>query len=465
VRRLVVCLVLLIAPTAQARTVHVPSGGDLQTAIDRAHPGDTIALARGGTYVGPFTLPAKRGHRWITVRGARITGRAGPRDAAQLPDLLSPGAGQPAIRTAARAHHWRLQGLEIRKRGLVYDLVALGDAEQDRRVQVPHHLILDRVWVHGEPEGELKRGIALNSGHTRIVRSTVSDVGVKGQDSQAIGGWNGPGPFVIAHNRLQGAAENVMFGGAAPAIKGLTPSNITIKDNLIDKPLAWKGRYTVKNLFELKNALRVRIVHNVFRHNWVDGQVGIAIVLTPRGENGAAPWATVRDVRFERNVVTDSPGALNILGHDDGGPSRVTKRITIANNLFTRMGREALLKISGGDRIKLDHNTSRQQGSVIVAYGEPSRHVSFTNNVANHNRYGVFGDAVGTGLPALRAFFPGVRFAGNVLPGGDRTLYPLGNWFPRRLHLTRRGALPRHSPYRGRGTDGRDPGANIAALP
>jgi hypothetical protein len=445
VRRLglwLTAVVVLAAAPADARTVRVPAGGDLQRAIDRARRGDVI-------------------------RGVRLNGRAGPRQAARLPDLVSPGSGQPAIKTAAGAHHWRLQGLEIRKTGLVYDLVALGStgAEQDRRAEVPHHLTLDRVYVHGERGGELKRGIALNSAHTRIVRSTVSDVGVKGQDSQAIGGWNGPGPFLIADNRLQGAAENVMFGGATPTIRNLVPTGITVRHNLIDKPLAWKGRYTVKNLFELKNARGVRVVHNVFRHNWVDGQVGFAIVLTPRGENGAAPWATVRDVRFERNVVSDSPGAFNILGHDDGGPSRITKRITVRGNLFTHMGTGALLQISGGEGVRFDHNTSRQRGSVIVAYGEPSRRFRFTNTIANHNRYGVFGDSVGTGRPAMRAFFPGIRFAGNVLPGGDRSLYPPHNWFPRALKLTKRGALPRSSPFRGRATDGRDPGADIGKLP
>lgn len=267
------CLVLVLAGPAEARTVRVPAGGDLQRAIDHARRGDVIQLARGATYNGPFTLPAKPGRRWITIRGARrLRGRAGPRQAATLPDLVSPGSGQPAVRTAPGAHHWRLQGLEIRKTGLVYELVALGStgAEQDRRAEVPHHLVLDRVYVHGDRGGELKRGIALNSAHTRIVRSTVSEVGVKGQDSQAIGGWNGPGPFLIAHNRLQGAAENVMFGGATPSIPNLVPSDITVRDNLIDKPLEWKrsDRCTVKNLFELKNARRVRVVHNVFRHNW-----------------------------------------------------------------------------------------------------------------------------------------------------------------------------------------------------
>ena len=240
-------LMLGVVPQAHARTLRVRVGGDLQRALDAARPGDRVLLARG-VFIGPFTLPAKRGRGWITVRSAgRLPrGRVGPARAAALPDLVAPGRGEPALRTAPGAHHWRLVGLELRKRApqdVVYDLVELGTsgAEQDRRAEVPHHLVLDRVWVHGDPAGELKRGIALNSAHTTIVRSTVSEVGVKGQDSQAIGGWNGPGPFTIADNRLQGAAENVMFGGAAPSIAGLVPSDIVVRGNLIDKPLEWSG--------------------------------------------------------------------------------------------------------------------------------------------------------------------------------------------------------------------------------
>ena len=167
--------------------------------------------------------------------------------------------------------------------------------------------------------------------------------------------------------------------------------------------------------------------------------------------------------RRQRPALSTSSAATTAV------PSRLTQHIVVTGNLFTRIGREPLLKISGGSDIRLDHNTSDQDGSVVVAYGEPTRRFAFTNTIANHNAYGVFGDSVGTGRPAMRAFFPGIRFAGNVLPGGDRKLYPSRNWFPRRLRLVTRGsrrwALPAASSYRGRGTDGRDPGANVRALP
>ena len=48
-------------------------------------------------------------------------------------------------------------------------------------------------------------------------------------------------------------------------------------------------KWTVKNLFELKNAQQVTIDGNVIENVWAAGQYGYAIVLTPRNQNGSAP--------------------------------------------------------------------------------------------------------------------------------------------------------------------------------
>ena len=42
----------------------------------------------------------------------------------------------------------------------------------------------------------------------------MSDV----QDSQAIAGWTGPGPYDIINNHVEATGEDVGFGGAVPAI-------------------------------------------------------------------------------------------------------------------------------------------------------------------------------------------------------------------------------------------------------
>ena len=63
------CAVIAAAPAAAA-TVTLSAGGNLQQAIDNAAPGDTIALAPGATFTGNFTLTAKGGAAFITIRTA-----------------------------------------------------------------------------------------------------------------------------------------------------------------------------------------------------------------------------------------------------------------------------------------------------------------------------------------------------------------------------------------------------------
>ena len=65
--------------------------------------------------------------------------------------------------------------------------------------------------------------MALNARRAAVIDSYLADFKEVGADSQAIAGWNGPGPFGIANNYLEAAGENVMFGGADPAIDGLVP--------------------------------------------------------------------------------------------------------------------------------------------------------------------------------------------------------------------------------------------------
>ena len=123
------------------------------------------------------------------------------------------------IVTEPAAHHYRFVGIEFGPaRGtFLRDLVQLGLNHTDVDA-VPHHIIFDRCYLHGDPQKGTRRGIAMNSGSTAVIDSYLSDFKEAGADSQAIAGWNGPGPFKIANNFLEAAGENVLFGGADPSI-------------------------------------------------------------------------------------------------------------------------------------------------------------------------------------------------------------------------------------------------------
>src|SRR5262249_22091721 len=146
-------------------------GGDLQGAINSAVPGDVIALEPGAIFSGNFTLPNKgTSELYITIRSGapdaslppdavRIT----PDYAAQLPKIQSPNSSA-ALRTKTGAHHWKLMFLEFRANLSGYgDIMQLGagDTTQTLLSQVPYAIVLDRVYVHGDPVMGQKRGIAL----------------------------------------------------------------------------------------------------------------------------------------------------------------------------------------------------------------------------------------------------------------------------------------------------------------
>lgn len=450
-------LLLTIGPScAGAETLLLGPGSDLQAALNRARPGDVLLLQAGTTFVGNYVLPPPRGgddNRTIIIRssvsGPELPGpsaRIQPSHAPLLPRLQSPNE-EPALRTAPGARRWRVEYVEFGPNvGGAGDIIRLGDGSsaQTDLALVPRDLVLDHVYVHGDPTSGQKRGLALNSGDTRVMNSWFADIKARGQDSQAIAGWNGPGPYVVVNNYLESAGQGFMLGGADPSIPGLVPTDIVFVGNLVRRPSEWRdGPWQVKNLFELKNARQVRIEGNVFEYNWRAAQPGYAILFTPRNQDGRAPWSTVEDVLFRYNVVRHAGGAINILGRDRPNTSGPCQRVAIVDNLFYDIdGRgwggsgDFLLVGEGPSALLVEHNTIFHSGKLVSAYGgtrtEPTAAAGFTfrYNVARHNQYGVHGSDRGVGNDTLNAYFPSAVFRRNVLAGGVASQYPPDNLFP-----------------------------------
>ncbi|MGE5357876.1 MAG: Ig-like domain-containing protein [Bacteroidales bacterium] len=492
-----------VAATANAAIIRVPAGGDLQQALNAALPGDTIVLAAGATYTGNFTLPAKNGTAYITIRtdapdstlpaaGQRIT----PDYAAQLPKLQAPAGagGTPPLATAPYASYYVIQFVEfLPNPSGTGSLLALGSAEstQDTLAVVPHDIIVDRCYLHGYPGVAQLRGIALNSGTTTIRDSYISEIKAAGADSQAIAGWNGPGPYTIVNNYMQAAGEVFMLGGSSMFIPNTTPSNIEFRNNYLTKDRSWRGsNWTVKNIFELKHAQDVVVDGNVFENNWQAAQPGYAIVLTPRNQYNNNPWTVVQRVTFTNNIVRHVAGALNLLGWDDesAGANVQTNHLAFRNNVFEDVssanwgGDGRLLLISEVNDVTVDHNTSFNGGNAVYAYygikNQASQNFVFTNNIVNTAYYGIMGDSSG-GNPSvvISKYFPGSSWAGNLFVApADPWDYPAGNLMPASWDavgfVDLAGGdyhLDSTSPYKGTATDStpatrKDPGADIDAL-
>ena len=488
--------------TPTGRQLSVPAGGDLQGALDSAQPGDAIVLQAGGTYTGNFTLPAKSGSGWIHVQTSALSSlpapgtRVGPANASLMPKIVSPNT-TAAISTAAGAHHFRFVGVEITTTfastsATNYGLVVLEAPNGNTTLsQAPTDLIFDRCYIHGTSTGNVRRAILMNSARTAVVDSYLSEVHEVGADSQAVVSWNGPGPFKIVNNYLEAAGENILFGGADPNIANLVPSDIEIRRNYLFKPLRWRVghssyagiHWSVKNLFELKNAQRVLADGNLLENNWGDAQNGYGVLVTPRNQDGTAPWSMVRDVTFTNNIVRGSGGALNIMGTDYIYPSQQTQRILVQNNLFddingaTWGGTGTFAQVAdGGADIVIDHNTALHSGNTITATYNKSLLTAtsfvFTNNIALYNQYGIFGDyGVGLGMLAVNAYFPGSSFTRNAIVGGSASTWPADNYYPSSLSAVgfvdmnnKNYALASGTPYVRAGTDGKDVGVDFTAM-
>jgi hypothetical protein len=465
-----------VAPTGRA--LNVRDGGNLQRAIDQAEPGDVITLESGATFRGHFTLRAKSGkpdRGWITIRtgvpdarlpreGERIT----PAYAPVLAKIVTPDE-DAALRAGPRAHHYRLVGLEITVDTGVGNnggVVRLGGSGTDQRTldQVPHHLILDRVYVHGNAGHNTKRCVLLNSAHSAVVDSYLADCHSRWQEAQGILGWNGPGPFKIVNNYVEGSAQNIMFGGSDPTIPNLIPSDIEIRRNHFTKPKSWKGVWAIKNIFELKNAQRVLVEGNVLESVWPHGQNGFAVVIKSVNQSGGCTWCVVRHVTFRNNVMRDAAGGVNMAGVVNGGkywPGEFLNNVLFENNLLSDIGTAnprhvgRLFQILGALwNISIDHNTGYATKYTIMPDGDPKRNVYIANNVFGRTRYGIKGTRARAGTETLDKYFPGATFAGNVLLDGKPGSFPGRNFFP----ASARGAMG------FKGTDGKPAGADTGAL-
>ena len=486
-------------PQRNGSILKLDRNGDLQDAIGQARPGDTIVLEAGATYKH-ITLPVKPGAEFITIQSSSVSelpegARVSPSQSALFAKIQSTEKGAPVVKTQPGAHHYKFIGIEFSTadpQAQVTDLIRFGDDRtQTTDDSVPRHLVIDRSYIHGYENQEVQRGISLNSADTDITNSYISEIHGKGYDTQAICGWNGPGPFKIINNYLEASGENVMFGGAAASIKNLVPSGIEVRGNYFFKPLSWQpahptyaGRHwSVKNLFELKNARKVEVDGNIFDGNWTDAQAGRAIVFTPRPSDSGL-GAVVEDVTFSNNIIRNVGSGVLILGIDEPpAPTDVRlRRVKVINNVFEIDGPKFgsngvfLTVINGTEDVTVEHNTAIQTGNIISTDYAPNTRFIYRNNITRHNEYGIFGSGFGVGKTSIAKYFPGSIITGNVMvkevnaPANAESLYPAGNFFPQSMQAVgfvdyERGNYRLGPGSRFRAKDGTAPGANLDKLP
>jgi len=223
----------------------------LQTAINAAQREWILELNAGENYdtATGFTLPAKTGAGWISIRSNKLAElpsdrRVSPSDAPKMPKLRATGNTAVIKTSGAPSNHWRLEGLEITLSTTNLQntsaLVQLGDTLVETSPEkISHYFVIDRCYIHGLPDDSGPwRGILHNADHVTITNSYISEVKLLASvaESHVLVGWSLNGHLLVRNNYIGGAAINSLVGGAWPSVSGMTPMFLTYLANLYEKP-------------------------------------------------------------------------------------------------------------------------------------------------------------------------------------------------------------------------------------
>ena len=367
--------------------------------------GGTINLAPG-TYTGNFAI-------------SKPTTLTGPATLVAA-DLLTPTL-------TVQANDVVVRKLTVRLGAPDRDAIVVGTLAATSADVQPHRVRFENVDVLPSSSGGGHRGFSLNGSDITLQTVTVTGFYEKGRDSQAVLIVNGPGPYAILDSVLEASGENILVGGADPAIVGMNPADITIRGNTLRKPDSFRSTGTVKNSFELKIGLRVKFENNLIDGNWIDGQAGSPIVISVRNQDGKCPWCQIDDVTIRGNTVRRAPDgfAINILGMDDGNVSGQLQTMVIDHNLFAESPNGFQILNGVSKSLVITNNTLPRISGRFMSWSASNRPkvmtpLTFSRNVLRTGDYAITGDgSTSVGLASLTAYATVVDFSGNVIEMSD----------------------------------------------
>lgn len=462
---------LLSASPLSAAEIQVKPGDDLRAVLEKALPCDHVVLPAGQTIaVGELVTPVRpQGACPITIRTSATlpTGRLAE---SNLPLLatISTNANVPAVQVVTPG--WVFVGIRFHSPTQSETIV----------VHEGHRATFDRIYAKGNPAGT-KRGIRANADDITVRDSLLLDYKAVGADSQAIEQWEGCGLKVL-NNTLEGAGENIMFGGADSRTEALMPCNALVEGNLLRKPLQWEheSQWVIKNHAEVKAGRNITFRNNIHENSWRRAQM-FSLVVTPANQEATAPWSQTENILYENITTINIFGCIQVSGWGYTSPTRQTKNVTFRNIVCDLRGGEMFQIGQEVLDLTLDHITSTSVGAQRLWMGQliaegtvknqdgtdrvPAYAVkgfTFSNILAACDGGGVR-SSQGSGSAALAAYAQDVTWKQVVLGGCDAgATYPAGTFLPTLAsflaQLQPDGTLVAGSVYTGAGTDGKNLG-------
>ncbi|MGO9401905.1 MAG: hypothetical protein ACLPVW_00380 [Terriglobales bacterium] len=435
--------------------------------------------------------------------------------------------GSSPVVFANGANHYRLVGLEITRPVDKSPVVALLSPAQNGTASYIvidrcwiHGTAQDETRHAVALAGMTNVAVVesyINDLHCTAVSGTCTDSTTIGGG----GGNNATGPWKIENNFLEAAGENILFGGSPATI---VPADITIDHNHLYKVPNWQkgsanfvGGYSgdpfvVKNHLEIKNGARILFEDNILEYSWGGfSQAGQSILITPRNDYNkgtkqgnlcAVCEATDITIRFNRISHT---GAVFNIGNPavDGMGAQASERYSVhdvvADDIEAKhyKGGGGLFLVGNEWPNKTLHNLSIRHvtgfpdsvGHLLAVTNDlhyPEMYAfTFQDNLVVVPTYPVWSaggpdNCANADVPmsVISACFETYTFTNNVLAAVTKAFppdkWPSGNFFPATVndvgfvnYNDGNGGnyqLQANSPYKGKASDGTDPGANIAGL-
>lgn len=270
------------------------------------------------------------------------------------------------------------------------------------------------------------------------------------------------------------------IAGGSAKWRGFTIHDFTFTRNTVDTDLAasqWVLERTgakPKAYAEIKLLEGGLIEGNTFQGFWTGW------VVTLRNQNGFSPWSNVKDLIIRNNLFKAFSAQIFQLFSGDR-LSETGSNIQLKNNLMigpipNRIAGTfpVFMYTAFGSGIAAEHNTVLNiqdvPGGMMMIGLVATQGAVVKDNIMYFNRYGVQCSAPGN---TFASCWPGFQEQGNIIVNNDNECQYItganGN-FPKSFcadasfSLTSDYRLPTNSPYKGKASDGTDPGVDMDQL-
>lgn len=297
----------------------------------------------------------------------------------------------------------------------------------------------------------------------------------------------------ILGNYGEAGSENFIAGGSPSLLKdGVPPTatDVRVMYNHFNKPASWIGVATnIKNLYEIKEGVRIMAAYNVMEGCWKQAQDGTAWKL--KQSTNTQVGQLCKDILLMGNWVRKAGSCYTTIGAEGGvTPTESFQNLEVCYNLFTEIGTglytgDRELGLLFGNGLSLPsiapagywehHNTldAADQGAATCrslnadAAGKQWGNVNIYDNVLPAWDLMLKAGGVTDGTPSLDAAFSSYAYTRNIhLRDTAAPAIPAGNWFE--ASAANVFENPASSDWRlkagavgkGLGLNGQDPGYN-----